>query len=79
MTEAVAAIESLSGKSVMILAPSSPSVEVLRAQGFCASQHIATILGQSRGAASGEGTSLVGGRSRLSVCPPDAGVTGIYG
>ena len=34
MTEAVTAIESLSGKSVMILAPSSPSVEVLRAQGF---------------------------------------------
>jgi AAA domain/TrwC relaxase len=34
MTEAVTAIESLSGKSVMILAPSSPSVEVLRAEGF---------------------------------------------
>ena len=34
MTEAVTAIESLSGKRVMILAPSSPSVEVLRAQGF---------------------------------------------
>jgi hypothetical protein len=34
MTEAVTAIESLSSKSVMILAPSSPSVEVLRAQGF---------------------------------------------
>jgi ATP-dependent exoDNAse (exonuclease V) alpha subunit len=34
MTEAVTAIESLSGKDVMILAPSSPSVEVLRAQGF---------------------------------------------
>jgi ATP-dependent exoDNAse (exonuclease V) alpha subunit len=34
MTEAVAAIESLSGKRVMVLAPSSPSVEVLRAQGF---------------------------------------------
>ena len=31
MTEAVTAIESLSGKGVMILAPSSPSVEVLRA------------------------------------------------
>jgi hypothetical protein len=34
MTEAVTAIESLSGKGVMILAPSSPSVEALRAQGF---------------------------------------------
>jgi hypothetical protein len=34
MTEAVTAIESLSSKRVMILAPSSPSVEVLRAQGF---------------------------------------------
>ena len=34
MTEAVTAIESLSGKHVMILAPSSPSVEVLREQGF---------------------------------------------
>jgi AAA domain len=34
MTEAVTAIESLSGKRVIILAPSSPSVEVLRAQGF---------------------------------------------
>jgi hypothetical protein len=34
MTEAVTAIESLSGKRVMVLAPSSPSVEVLRAQGF---------------------------------------------
>jgi conjugative relaxase-like TrwC/TraI family protein len=34
MTEAVTAIESLSIKRVMILAPSSPSVEVLRAQGF---------------------------------------------
>ena len=34
MTEAVTAIESLSGKGVMLLAPSSPSVEVLRAQGF---------------------------------------------
>jgi ATP-dependent exoDNAse (exonuclease V) alpha subunit len=34
MSEAVTAIESLSGKGVMILAPSSPSVEVLRAQGF---------------------------------------------
>jgi thymidine kinase len=34
MTEAVTAIESLSGKHVMILAPSSPSVEVLRTQGF---------------------------------------------
>jgi ATP-dependent exoDNAse (exonuclease V) alpha subunit len=36
MTEAVAAIESLSGGRVMVLAPSSPSVEVLRAQGFTA-------------------------------------------
>jgi hypothetical protein len=36
MTEAVTAIESLSGKHVMVLAPSSPSVEVLRAQGFTA-------------------------------------------
>jgi AAA domain len=34
MSEAVIAIESLSGKGVMLLAPSSPSVEVLRAQGF---------------------------------------------
>ena len=34
MTEAVTGIESLSGKRVVILAPSSPSVEVLRAQGF---------------------------------------------
>jgi conjugative relaxase-like TrwC/TraI family protein len=34
MSEAVTAIESLSGKGVMLLAPSSPSVEVLRAQGF---------------------------------------------
>jgi hypothetical protein len=34
MTEAVTAIESLSGKRVMVLAPSSPSVEVLREQGF---------------------------------------------
>jgi len=34
MTEAVTAIESLSSKRVMILAPSSPSVEVLSAQGF---------------------------------------------
>jgi conjugative relaxase-like TrwC/TraI family protein len=36
MTEAVAAIQSLSGGRVMVLAPSSPSVEVLRAQGFTA-------------------------------------------
>ena len=34
MAEAVAAIESKSGKSVVVLAPSSPSVEVLRANGF---------------------------------------------
>ena len=34
MTEAVTAIESLSGKRVMVLAPSSSSVEVLKAQGF---------------------------------------------
>jgi hypothetical protein len=34
MTEAVTAIEFLSAKRVMILAPSSPSVEVLRTQGF---------------------------------------------
>ena len=34
MSEAVTAIESLSSKGVMLLAPSSPSVEVLRAQGF---------------------------------------------
>ena len=34
MTEAVMAIESLYGKRVMVLAPSSPSVEVLRTQGF---------------------------------------------
>jgi AAA domain len=36
MTEVVSAIESLSGKRVMVLAPSSPSVEVLRSQGFTA-------------------------------------------
>jgi hypothetical protein len=34
MTEAVTAIEALSGKRVLVLAPSSPSVEVLRSQGF---------------------------------------------
>jgi hypothetical protein len=34
MSEAVTAIESSSGKGVMLLAPSSPSVEVLRAQRF---------------------------------------------
>ena len=34
MTEAVTAIEALSGKRVLVLAPSSASVEVLRAQGF---------------------------------------------
>ena len=34
MTEAVMAIEALSGKRVLVLAPSSASVEVLRAQGF---------------------------------------------
>jgi hypothetical protein len=34
MTEAVSAIESLSGKGVMLLAPSSPSAVVLRAHGF---------------------------------------------
>ncbi|HEY1476273.1 MAG TPA: MobF family relaxase [Chthoniobacterales bacterium] len=34
MTEAVTAIESLSGNRVIVLAPSSPCVEVLRAQGF---------------------------------------------
>jgi conjugative relaxase-like TrwC/TraI family protein len=34
MTEVVTAIESLSGKRVMVLAPSSPSVEVLRVQGL---------------------------------------------
>jgi hypothetical protein len=34
MTEAVTAIEFLSGKHIMILAPSSASVEVLRMQGF---------------------------------------------
>jgi hypothetical protein len=38
MTEAVAAIESLSGRRVVVLAPSSPSVEVLRAQGFTAAE-----------------------------------------
>jgi ATP-dependent exoDNAse (exonuclease V) alpha subunit len=38
MTEAVTAIESLSGKRVMVLAPSSTSVEVLRAQGFTAAE-----------------------------------------
>ncbi len=39
MTEAVTAIESLSGRRVMVLAPSSPSVEVLRAQGFATEIH----------------------------------------
>ncbi|MBV8140488.1 MAG: relaxase domain-containing protein, partial [Verrucomicrobia bacterium] len=34
MTEAVTAIETLSRKRVMVLAPSSPSVEVLKGQGF---------------------------------------------
>ena len=34
MTEAVTAIKALSGKRVLVLAPSSASVEVLRAQGF---------------------------------------------
>jgi hypothetical protein len=34
MSEAVTAIEALSGKRVLVLAPSSASVEVLRAQGF---------------------------------------------
>ena len=34
MTEAVTAIEALSGKRVLVLASSSASVEVLRAQGF---------------------------------------------
>jgi conjugative relaxase-like TrwC/TraI family protein len=34
MTETVTAIESLSGKHVMVLAPSSTAVEVLRGQGF---------------------------------------------
>ena len=34
MAEGVTAIESFSSKRVMVLAPSSPSVEVLRAQGF---------------------------------------------
>src|ERR1700676_3041464 len=34
MTEALTAIESLSSKGFTILAPSSPSVEVLRKQGF---------------------------------------------
>ena len=48
MTEAVTAIESLSGKRVMILAPSSPSVEVLRAQGFARAEHFAAIRTESR-------------------------------
>jgi conjugative relaxase-like TrwC/TraI family protein len=38
LTELVSAIESLSGKHIMVLAPSSPSVEVLRAQGFAAAE-----------------------------------------
>jgi hypothetical protein len=38
MAEAVAAIESFSGRRVTVLAPSSPSVEVLRAQGFTAAE-----------------------------------------
>jgi hypothetical protein len=38
MTEAVTAIEALPGKRVLVLAPSSPSVEVLRTQGFTNTQ-----------------------------------------
>jgi len=38
MTEAVTAIETLSGKRVMVLAPTSTSVGVLRAQGFTAAE-----------------------------------------
>jgi hypothetical protein len=44
MTEAETAIESLSGKRVMVLAPSSPSVEVLRAQGFTTADTLQQFL-----------------------------------
>jgi conjugative relaxase-like TrwC/TraI family protein len=44
MTEAVTAIESLSGKRVIVLAPSSPSVEVLRAQGFATADTLQQFL-----------------------------------
>jgi thymidine kinase len=44
MTEAVTAIDSLSSKRVMILAPSSPSVEVLRAQGFTSADTLQQFL-----------------------------------
>jgi AAA domain len=44
MTEAVTAIESLSAKRVMILAPSSPSVEVLRAHGFANAETLQQFL-----------------------------------
>jgi hypothetical protein len=42
MTEAVTAIEALSGKRVLVLAPSSASVEVLRAQGFTNAETLAS-------------------------------------
>jgi ATP-dependent exoDNAse (exonuclease V) alpha subunit len=44
MTEAVTAIESLSNKRVIVLAPSSPSVEVLRAQGFATADTLQQFL-----------------------------------
>jgi len=45
MTEAETAIETLSGKRVMVLAPSSTSVEVLRAQGFTAAETLQRLRG----------------------------------
>ena len=77
MTEAVTAIESLSSKRVMVLAPSSPICRSAQSAGLCASEHPATIRAQSRAAASGERTSSMGGRGWFSVCSPDAATTGI--
>jgi hypothetical protein len=44
MTEVVTAIESSSGKRVIILVPSCPSVEVLRAQGFATADTLQQFL-----------------------------------
>ena len=44
MTEALTAIESLSSKGITILAPSSPSVEVLRKQGFAQGNTLQQLL-----------------------------------
>ena len=78
MMEAVTAIESLSGKRVVVLAPSSPSVEVLRAKAsrtltrFNNSRLTANCMERLR-------PNLVGGRGWISVGPTDAGVTAIRG